>query len=104
MNTSLENYFDKIFSTKSQKKDKSWMQDEAEREKEKGTTGALRNYFKLKDDEHLTIEMIDKELERLKKKYIKKEGDKYPPEILKLVRRLNLAKTFLMKNKNIKKK
>lgn len=99
MNISLEKEIELLFSKESQKKDKNWMQNEAERESEKGTKGSLREYFKLKDDEHITIEMIDKEKERLRKKYIKKDDDKYPPEILKVIRRLNLARTFISKNK-----
>jgi hypothetical protein len=55
MNISLEKEIELLFSKESQKKDKNWMQNEAERESEKGTKGSLREYFKLKDDEHITV-------------------------------------------------
>lgn len=100
-NISLEQEIENLFSEESQKKDKNWMQDEAEREKEKGTKGSLREYFKLKDDEHITIEMIENELKRLKGKY---PNGKYPDDVLRLIRRLNLAKTLINKSKNTKKK
>lgn len=103
MSISLEEYIEEnIFSKsiESQKNNKKWMQKEAEREEKKDTKGSLREYFKLKEDEHITMDMLNKEIEKIKKKY----GDEeYPKDILKLIRRLNLAKTYIGKNKNIKK-
>ena len=92
----IHNLIDKeIFSEEFIKK---WIQKEKEREQSKGAEGCLRNYFRLKEDEIMTLEMLDKELTRLKKKYGK--DDKYPPEIFKIIIKINMAKIYLRGNKN----
>ncbi len=54
--------------------------------------GALRKHFGLKEDEKMTIKMINDELSKLKKKY--PEGG-YSVSDLKLVRQLNAAKNMM---------
>lgn len=94
---------DELFSTESDNK-KKWMQEESKKEKNKGTTGSLREYFKLKKEDVLTVEMLDKELEKLKKKYIKDKDSNFPPDVLAIVRKINLAKIYLKASEKRKNK
>jgi hypothetical protein len=97
----IENVINDLFGEES---DKKWMQKEGKEEDKKGTTGSLRAYFKVKDEDAITMDMIDKELDKLKSKYIKKEGDKYPINILAIIRKLNMAKIYLKAGEKKKKK
>ena len=55
--------------------------------------GALRRYFGLRKDEKVTIPMINKALRPLEKKV--KKDEPLSAQELKLLRRLNLAKTLI---------
>lgn len=99
---SVESTIEDLFSTEASKK--KWMQEESKKEEDKGTVGSLRKYFKLKDGEAVTMDMVEKELAKLKSKYIKKEEDDYPINILGIVRKLNLAKVYLKASEKRKKK
>jgi len=85
------NIEEELFSSEGDK----MTQKEKKDEKDKGTIGSLKEYFKLKIDEHLTLEILNKELEKLKKKYIKNEDSNFPPAVLAIVRKINLAKIYL---------
>lgn len=54
---------------------------------------SLRKHFKLKDDEVITIKMIEDELKKIEKR--KPADGKYSEADLKLVRQLNAAKNMI---------
>lgn len=69
---------------------KKWMQQMTK--SKKFEKGALRKYFGLKKDETITMEMLDREISKLEKKY--PEGGYSKPD-LELKRRLESAKTMM---------
>lgn len=54
---------------------------------------SIRKHFKLKEDENVTIKMIDDELKKIEKR--KLANGKYSESDLKLVRQLNAAKNMI---------
>lgn len=58
---------------------------------------SLRKYFKLKENENITIKMINDELKKIEKR--KPSGGTYSEADLKLVRQLNAAKNMIKINK-----
>jgi len=72
--------------------DKKWMQKLGKTMDKKGTEGSLRKHFGLKEGQPVTIQMLDRELSKLKSK----KGDKpYSDNDLQLVRKLNAAKNMM---------
>ena len=72
------------------KKDKKWMQQMTK--SKKFEEGSLRKHFGLKKDQKITVSMIDKELDRLAKKY--PDGG-YSKSDLQLQRRLQAARNMI---------
>ena len=85
MNTLISDKIYKIAEIITGKK-KKWMQQMTR--KKKFEEGALRKYFGLKKNETMTVGMVEKELERLEKKY--PDGG-YSKSDLELQRRLQAA-------------
>lgn len=77
-------------------KKKKWMQEVSKKQESKGTKGALRAWFGLKKDETISLGMIDKELDKLEKKY--PDGG-FSASDLKLFRRLQQARRFMEASK-----
>jgi hypothetical protein len=74
-------------------KKKKWMQQMTK--SKKFEEGALRKHFGLKKDETITIAMIEKELNRLEKKY--PDGG-YSKSDLELQKRLVAARTMMSRS------
>ncbi len=75
------------------KKKEKWMQKMVKSPKYE--EGALRKYFGLKKDEKVTISMIDRELDKLEKKY--PDGGYSKPD-LELQKRLTSARTMMSRS------